>query len=152
MNELVSSEDNYKMSPEILEVANVYLQTNSIHDTALALDIPTEKVNYYINKPEAKRYIDNVFLDQGYLNRHKLIDKMSEIIDKKLEELDEAEMGSTKDIADLLQIMHKMRMDYAKEAAPEKEAGNSTNININGNAGFGTNYNDLLGRITNGSK
>lgn len=144
MNEL----EEYKMLPEIVEVTNTYLQTNNIYETAQILEIEPEKVTYYLNKPEAKRYIDNVFLDQGYLNRHKLMSKMSEIIEKKFEELDEAEIGSSKDIADLIFMMHRMRKDYASESIPQQQATvNKTQINVGGNVDFGSNYNTLLERI-----
>lgn len=147
MNDLVNIDDTYKMSPEILEVTNVYLQTNSVTETAEQLSIPREKVTYYIGRPESKRYIDNIFLDQGYLNRGKLMDAMSGIIDKKLEELEEAELGSNKDIADLLMMMHKMRKDYEDFTKP---TATQTKIEVNGNAGFGTNYNELLSKIAGG--
>ena len=84
--DLLNPEDTYNMSPEALAVANNYLETNDVGDTARALSIPREKVTYYLNKREVKKYIDTIFLEQGYLNRGKLADAVTRIIEKKLEE------------------------------------------------------------------
>lgn len=147
--EITNPEEEFKMSPEMVEIATSYLETADASQTAKALGIPREKVIYYLNKPECKRFVDTVFLEQGYLNRHKLQETLSEIIEMKLEEMRETEMGSNKDIADLLALAHKMRHDELKtQAASEKVVAptNQTNVQING-AGFGDNYNSLLEKL-----
>jgi hypothetical protein len=70
--DIIAPEEEYKMSPEMVTVVTSYLETNDTAETARALQIPREKVTYYLNKPEAKRFIDTIFLEQGYLNRSRM--------------------------------------------------------------------------------
>lgn len=151
--DLLNPEDGVKLSPEALTVVNNYLETNDISATSNLLHMPREKVIQYLNKKEARRYIDTVFLEQGYFNRSKIAQAMSDIIEKKLEELEEAEMASTKDIADLLQMAHKMRMDEIKAIQAENKANeptikNQTNVQQNINGTFGDNYSSLMDKLT----
>lgn len=154
--DLLNPEETYNMSPEALVVANEYLQTNDVGATAIKLNMPSNKVTQYLNKREVKRYIDTIFLEQGYFNRGKIAQAMTDIIEKKLEELEEAEMSSTKDIADLLQMAHKMRMDEIKAIQTEDKGNttikNQTNVQQNfASSEFGENYVGLLDKL-NGSK
>lgn len=155
MNELSNPEAEIRLSPEALEVATTYLECANIKDTADLLGIPAEKVSYYLNKREVKRFVDTVYLDQGYLNRHKLQDAMTQLIEQKMVEMAEAEIGSSKDIAELLMMAHKMRMEEIKAMQNEnKESGPKVVVNAGGgNAGaFGANYDSLLGKLMNGAK
>ena len=146
--DLMHPEEEYKMSPEMLEVVTTYIETSDVLDTARALDIPKEKVIYYINKSEAKRFIDTIFLEQGYLNRNKIQETLSTIIEHKLAELEEAEMGSNKDIADLLELAHKIRMAEIKANGEPKAPGRQTNVQINNALPFGgDNYNELMNKL-----
>jgi len=152
--DLLDPSESFNMAPEVLTVANSYLTTNDIGATANALMIPRERVVQTLNKREVKRYIDTIFMEQGYFNRGKIADAMSSIIEKKLEELEEAEMSSTKDIADLLQMAHKMRMDEIKvQQAENKEnptvVKNQTNVQNNFSNEMGENYNGLLAKLVN---
>jgi hypothetical protein len=75
---------------------------------------------------------------------------MDSVIETKLSEMVETGLGSTKDIADLLTLAHKMRMDELKAITEYEKAkeGSSikkqTNIQINNNQ---PNYSDLLGKL-----
>ena len=142
-----------QISPEGLEIANTYLKTTSVRETALKLKVTEDSVSKYLNQREVKKYVDTVFLDLGYRNRFKLAATLDEIIERKLEELDEAEMTSNKDIADLLQLAHKMRMDEMKAVADQTKAEsatvkNQTNVQINDNSTFGEgNYGELMKKL-----
>ena len=96
MNNIAKIEEAH-ISPEGLEIANTYLKTTSVSETALSLGVPEDEVSRYLNQREVKKYVDTVFLDVGYRNRFKLAATLDEIIEKKLEELDEADMTSNKD-------------------------------------------------------
>jgi 16S rRNA G966 N2-methylase RsmD len=141
-----------KIAPEALAVAEKYLSSMNIQETALALQISEEEVTSYLSKREVKRYVDSVFLDVGYRNRFKLAATLDQIIDQKLEELDESEMGSNKDIADLLALAHKMRMDEIKAQtelvkAEQSQIKTQTNVQIN-ETPFGTgNYGELMQKL-----
>lgn len=149
MNELADPAAEVRISPEALEVATTYLECSDRKITADIIGIDIEKVDNILNKPEVKRFVDNVFLDQGYLNRHKLQQTMTTLIDKKLEELEEAEIGSSKDILDLIQAAHKMRMDELRAMAALENAkgGKPQAVTINGTAQFGNNYSNLLAKL-----
>lgn len=137
------------IAPESLEIANTYLQTQSISETARMLDIPLDKVAAYLAKPDVKEYITAVYLDSGYRNRFKLGEVLDKVIDEKLVEMQEAGIASNNDIMDLLTVAHKMRMDEinamialekAKNASPKKQ----TNIQVNDNSGRYTSIFDKL--------
>lgn len=144
-----------KISPEGLKVAEIYLQTESIDQTAKLIGIKPHEVTDYLNTREVKQYIDTIYLEAGYRNRNKIAEKLDHIIELKLEEMEENEMGSTKDIADLIMLAHKVRMDEMKmmaeiEKAKNKGPTSATQNNIIMGEG-GMNYNALLDKII-GSK
>lgn len=136
------------ISPEGLEVANMYLQTGSAETVAYELDIPVDKVTTLLDKAEVRRYIDNVYLDRGYRNRFKLGALLDEIIESKLLEARESEVYSSKDLLEILQFAHKMRMDEAKlqQTAPNN-IKQQTNVQINDASG---NYGELMKRLLGG--
>jgi phage terminase small subunit len=104
-------------------------------------------------KREVKQYIDQVYLDTGYRNRFKLADALDNLIEQKLEEAHESEVYTNKDLADLLQMAHKMRMDEMKaqadlEKAQASNIKNQTNVQINGEVPFGQgNYGELMKKL-----
>ena len=142
-----------QISPEALEVANSYLQLQNIAKVADQLDIPVEQVCEVLERREVKSYLDNVFFDMGFNNRHKMRQAMDMIIQKKFQELDEAGIGSNKDIVEILALSHKMSMEYMdKQIQLEKLRGShirsQVNVQIN-EAGGNSNYGSLIERIIN---
>ncbi len=141
-----------KISPEGLEIANAYLQYGSIPTVSTTLGLGEAQVSEMLNRREVKQYIDTVYLDTGYRNRFKLADTLDTLIDKKMEEAEESEIYTSKDLADLLQMAHKMRMDELKAQAELEKAKatnikNQTNVQINDGA-FGTgNYGKLMSKL-----
>ena len=141
------------MSPEGLEIANSYLEHGSIPAAANALAITEDTVSEALNKREIKQYIDTVYLDTGYRNRFKLSETLDLLIEKKLEEADETEIYTNKDMADLLALAHKMRMDEMKAQTELEKAKfgtikNQVNIQDNGGLPFGQgNYGLLLKKL-----
>lgn len=136
------------ISPEGLEIAKVYLETQDINITATKLGIDQLQVAQYLEKPEVKNYVDQVYLNAGYRNRFRIAEIMDQIVERKLTELNEAEVGSSKDILEILQFAHKMRMDELAaqtklEAARASQVKSQTNIQINSPFGD-TNYGKLL--------
>lgn len=142
--------ETLKISPEGLEIANTYLQTQNILDVANKLSISTEVVTQYLNRREIKAYIDSVFYDYGFNNRFRIRNVMDAIINKKLEEMQEAGIGSSKDIAELLALSHKMTMEALDKQIKLEEAKSKTNIknqtNVQINEG-GSNYQSLLDKL-----
>ena len=141
------------ISPEGLEVANAYLQFGNIRAVCEMLAVPENQVVEVLNKREVKKYIDTVYLDMGYRNKNNIASLLDEMIESKLEEAKESGVYSNKDLADLLQMAHKMRMDEIKAQADlqKAEATNvksQTNVQINEGLPFGQgNYGKLMDKL-----
>lgn len=142
-----------QIAPEGFDLANTYLEKGNIEDTAKALCISRDKVVEILAKTEVKRYIDSIYMDMGYRNRNKLGGLLDEIIESKLEEARESEMFTSKDLVDLIQLSHKMRMDEIKAQQTEGNIKNQTNVQINDNSNqFGQgNYGALMKKLMGGS-
>lgn len=141
------------ISPEALEVANCYLQNQDIDKVCEELDTSRELVTQVLAKKEVKAYIDHVFFNLGFNNRFKMRSAMDAILKKKFQELHESDMGSTKDIADLLALSHKMTMDEMSRQI-ELEKLRQTNIknqvNVQINDGGGSKYDTLMRQLMTG--
>jgi hypothetical protein len=142
-----------KMSPEGLEIANAYLELGNIQAVCIRLKLDENTIQEYLGKREIKAYVDQVYLDTGYRNRFKLASTLDDIIEKKLDEADESQIYTNKDIADLLGMAHKMRMDEVKamadlEKAKASNIKNQTNVQINSELPFGQgNYGKLMEKL-----
>lgn len=140
------------ISPEALEVANAYLQTPDMQQIAEDLGISTDLVSQILSRREVKAYVDQVFQHTGFNNRFRMRAVMDTLIKKKLQDMDEAETGSTKDITEILALSHKMSMEHlAAEMAVEKlrqsKVVTQTNIQVNDTGG--SNYASLLKSLIN---
>jgi len=142
------------ISPENLDVANEYLQTQNIQQVSQNLSIAPDQVSQILSRREVRAYIDNVFLDVGFNNRFRMRSAMDALIQRKFQELEEAEIGSSKDIADLLALSHKMSMDILDrqiQLEKLKEANIKSQVNVQVNEfGNGSKYNTLLEKIMKG--
>ena len=87
-----------RISPEGLEIANAYLEVGNVKAVSIRLRIDEGKVSEYLAKREVKQYIDQIYLDTGYRNRFKLAEVLDDLIDRKLEEAEESEVYSNKDM------------------------------------------------------
>ena len=141
------------ISPEGLEVANSYLQFGNITGVTQYLGVPENKVVELLNKREVKKYIDTVYLDMGYRNKNNIASVLDEMIENKLEEAKETGVYSSKDLADLLQMAHKMRMDEIKAQAEleklnQTSVRSQTKVQINEGVPFGQgNYGKLMEKL-----
>jgi hypothetical protein len=147
--------ETVRISPEALEVANAYLQLNDARQVADELGIDPEVVTNILAKREVKGYIDSVFFDSGYNNRFLMRRAMDALIKQKFQELEESQMGSTKDIAELLQMSHKMSMDLLdREIQLEKaktQTGPQKQVNVQINEGLeGSKYGKLVQQLISG--
>lgn len=139
------------ISPEALEIANSYLQSQNIAQVAHDLGVSTDTVTSQLSRREVKAYIDAVFLDVGFNNRFKIRSAMDALIQQKFQELEEAGIGSSKDIADLLALSHKMTMEQLDrqiklEELKQKNINNQVNVQVNE---FGNNskYGNLVEKL-----
>ncbi len=138
------------ISPEGAEIANTYLENAcSIKATSEVLNIPTHTVSAALHAPMVKNYVTGVLRENGHRHMENILNRLDEVIDMKWEELQEAEIGSNKDIADLLQMAHKMRMDMSRLLqADTKNDGPSTQkntqVNVFGEGKYGALIEKLL--------
>jgi hypothetical protein len=147
--------ETVRISPEALEVANAYLQLNDARAVAQELDLDPEVVTNLLARREVKSYIDSVFFDSGYNNRFLMRRAMDALIKQKFSELEESQTGSTKDIAELLQMSHKMSMDLLdREIQLEKartQTGPQKQVNVQINEGLdGSKYSQLVQKLITG--
>lgn len=142
-----------KISPEGLRVAEAYLEYGQdAIATANALQLPVDEVDRLLNKRETKAYIDRIYHESGFRNRQRMGELMDTIIAKKLEEMDDTGLGSQKDIIEILQAAHKMKMEQMQlemKLNEQKAPGVQINTQINNG---GTKYNELLDRIMDAGK
>ena len=145
------SNEVIKISPEGLKVAEAYISNG--HDltrTADALGMDKADVQALLNKRETKNYIDQLFMESGFRNRARMADLMEEIINAKLSEMADTQLGSSKDIVEILQVAHKMHMEQMAMQLKVQEAENkapSVQINQQINNHGGSNYNSLLEKL-----
>ena len=136
-----------QLAPEAVQVANCYISNNmDLEKTALDMELPVHIVSAQLEKKEVKQYTSAVLMNTGYNNRHKLHSTLDTIIDKKLEEMEDLEMGSSKDIIEILALKAKLRQDEMKleiELEKVKQSGATTNVQINNN------YSNLMEKILN---
>jgi len=137
-----------KISPEGFDIANGFLLYGSVADTADQMQVPQHEVVRVLQTPEVKRYLDGVYLDMGYRNRDKIGKAFDKIIEAKLEEAQESGVYSSKDLAELLMMQHKMRMDEIKAA---KEGGPGVAVQVNNNTLVGgERYNQFMRELNGG--
>lgn len=132
------------LTPEALDIANAYITYGSAKETADQLQIPEYQIVQLLERSDVKDYITGIYLDRGYRNKHKLGSVLDKMIDAKLEEAEESGIFTSKDLLELLQFAHKMRMDELKN----DNTGPTVNI-----ANFGQgNYGQLMEKLLSNDK
>ena len=146
--------ETVRISPESLEIANCYLQLQDARKVADVLDISQELVITTLARREVRGYIDQVFFDTGYNNKFLMRRAMDALIQQKFQELEESGVGSSKDIAELLQLSHKMSMDLLdREIQLEKlrqGTGPQKQVNVQINSDDGSKYGQLIHKLISG--
>jgi hypothetical protein len=95
-------------------------------------------------------------MDTGFNNKFEMRAAMDALIKQKFQELHESQTGSTKDIAELLHLSHKMSMDLLdREIQLEKlrqgPGGPQKQVNVQINEGLdGSKYSQLVSRLISG--
>ncbi len=137
-----------EVSPENLVVCNAYLTHQTIEGAASSLELEPSHVAQVLSQSSSKSYISTVFQDWGFNNRFKIRSALDAVISRKFQEMDEAGVGSSKDIAELLELSHKMsikelELQISLEKARTKTSPSKvTNVQVNDHSG--SNYNKLL--------
>lgn len=144
-----------EVSPEAITVMNSYLQNGcSMKETATQLGMPIENVSTFLSQRSVKQLLDQQFAEAGFRNRDRMFGLMDEIINAKIEEMEETGMLPDMDIITILEKVHRMKMQELQmsmklqETINNNTTTNNTQINING----GEQYNALLEKIIKGKK
>jgi hypothetical protein len=128
--------------PEFLHVANVYLESHSIDETATRLKISPLRVQEILNDKQTKEYLNQIYLESGFRNKFTLANTVDELIKQKLQEAQETGFYTKADLMDLLEFSHKLRMDEEKRT---QQTAKTTNVQINE---FGQgNYGELMKKL-----
>lgn len=164
MNELVPDDALLPelIAPEQLRIAEVYL-TNGMDPkkTAIALEIDEQEVRRILNTPQVLEYTREVFRESGFRNKHRLFSVLDEIVNRKLEEIEESGLGTELDIIELLDkyqkildmvtkremALEKHKVEVVRPGAPNTQ--NNTQININ-NVPGDANMHKLMSRLVGG--
>ena len=124
-----------EISPEGAEIANTYLELNcDITKTSETLEIPGHEINRILSTKPVQNYIIQVLTDIGMRSMDKITESMEGLIDAKMAEMNELDMTSSKDVADLLQMMHKMQVEKSKlltAKIPKDTLPNQRNQQVN---------------------
>ena len=147
-----------RMQPEAMEVVEAYLRNDrDVNRTAEDLSTTPTVISDLINKREVRSYLDHLFMESGYRNREKFFDILDNVLEAKMEELDEAQMSSSMDIMDILKIYHSMKikelelsikLQELQQGSKGQSAKTIINLQINNSSG----YDNLLSRIISGDK
>lgn len=144
------------LQPEAIVVVEQYLRFNRDIDLVAAeLNTTPTVIGDILNKREVRGYLDHLFMESGYRNREKFFDVLDNLLDAKIAELDEAQMGSSMDIMDIMKIYHGMKIKELELSiklqelqSAKQSAGTINNVQINNSSG----YDKLLDRIIAGKK
>ncbi len=146
MSHLTNPEEKYKLAPESLEFTDVYLRTLNINETAEELGITLHDASKFLAKPEVKRFLDTVFVEQGYLNRNKIVSILETTIISKLEEAEESGVYTGKDLMDVMKLLIDFRKDEIKSNK------DTVGIQVNQQNNYGSNLSSIIERLVNPAK
>lgn len=121
---LNASIDAPQVDPKFLLIANEALSGKNIVDIAEQYALSEDQVTSVLERTEVKRYMDNVYLSQGYLHRAKRLRIITEVIDQKLEEARDTGIYSKKDLLEWLKLLN----DMENQARPK---GPTTAVQVN---------------------
>ena len=103
--------------------------------------MPAHEISNILQEPVIKNYVASVLKEHSYGHMVKIAAKLDELVEMKWDEITEAEIGSNKDIADLLQLAHKMRLDMSnllqRETTPVGINQKNTQVNVYGEGNYG---------------
>lgn len=156
---LVAYDDNLLpeiISPQGLVIADTYLANGQdAKKTALMLGVEEQEVRRILKTPEVRSYTNSIFLETGFRNRHRMFGVLDEVINRKLEEMEETGTTSSADILELMVKYHGMKMaemKMEKELYEVKNVSNVKNVQVNNVIGSSDeNYNKLLQALATGN-
>ena len=136
---LIKSLETPALDPVLLSIANDYLEGREVKQIAVDYGISEDRVTSVIEKDEVKKYVDNVYVTQGYLNRVRRLGLVNKVIEQKIEDAMESGVWSKRDLLDWMKHLHEL-----EESTKPKKTGPAVAVQIN-------NYDKLMKDLMNGS-
>ncbi len=135
MNTPVTYSDNLNaalegpdLDPQHLVIANELLSGKSITQISELTGLSCDQVTAVAERSEIKRYVDAVYMSQGYLNRVRRMQVINQVIDEKLREAAETGVFSKRDLLDWLKLLNDMDRDSRPKAPTTAvQVNNQTN-------------------------
>lgn len=133
--DLITYSDNLNASleapevdPKYLILANELLSGKSIPQIAEEYSLSNDQVTSVVERTEVKRYIDSIYMSQGYLHRSRRMKIINEVIDEKLAEGRETGVFSKRDLLEWLKLLNDMEKDARpKQPSTAVQVNNQTN-------------------------
>lgn len=129
-----------EIDPQYMVVANEMLCGKSIPQIAEITGLSNDQVTAISERAEVRRYVDAVYMSQGYLNRVRRMQVINKVIDEKLMEAAETGVYSKRDLLEWLKLLNDMDRDARPKAPTTAVQVNHTQTN-----NYTTLMQDLLG-------
>jgi RecG-like helicase len=127
-----------KLDPVLLSIANDYLEGRDVSQIAEDYGVSEDRVAAVLDKDDVKKYIDNVYVTQGYLNRIRRMKLVNQVIEQKVQDALESGVWSKRDLLDWMKHLN----DLEETAKPKKQSPQVA-IQVN-------NYDKLMKDLFNG--
>ncbi len=127
-----------KLDPVLLSIANDYLDGRDVAQIAEDYGVSEDRVAAVLDKDDVKKYIDNVYVTQGYLNRIRRMKLVNQVIEQKVQDALESGVWSKRDLLDWMKHLN----DLEETAKPKKQSPQVA-IQVN-------NYDKLMKDLFNG--
>lgn len=123
MNKLTPATEQMLILPEHREIVEAFISEGEmdVRKTAEYLSLPLEEVTSTISLKSVQKFLDTIWFNSGMRTPDKILGKMEEIIEQKLEEMMETEMGSDKDIFEILEKYNKAVLEWVKIRSKAQE-------------------------------
>lgn len=105
-----------ELDPQHLLVANELLCGKSIPSISESTGLSTDQVTAIVERSEIRRYVDAVYMSQGYLNRVRRMQIINRVVDEKLAEAAETGVWSKRDLLDWMKLLNDMDKDSRPKA------------------------------------
>ena len=128
-----------KLDPVLLAIANDYLAGEGVDKISKEYGVSQDRVAAVLDKDDVRKYIDNVYVTQGYLNRVRRMKLVNQVIEQKVQDALESGVWSKRDLLDWMKHLNEL-----EETAKPKKASPQVAVQIN-------NYDKLMKDLFNGN-
>ena len=128
-----------KLDPVLLAIANDSLAGADVDKISKEYGVSQDRIAAVLDKDDVKKYIDNVYVTQGYLNRVRRMKLVNQVIEQKVQDALESGVWSKRDLLDWMKHLNDL-----EEVAKPKKAAPQVAIQVN-------HYDKLMKDLFNGN-